>query len=334
MLYADLLSLCSQAGVKAVHADTLRAYVFRRGQYDFSRMIELPKHFQQWLQGHVCFPELHLSHHQVDEDGTHKMLLSLPYGGEVESVLIPTTGRITQCISTQVGCAMGCTFCLTATAGLQRNLHASEMLGQLQQGKSMLGVYPRNIVLMGMGEPLHNYDAVARFIRIASDPAGIAISPRRITLSTSGLVPAIQRMQDDGLPCNLAVSLNASNDAVRDVLMPVNRKYPLAVLMASLRDFSAQSKRKRVLIEYVLIDGVNDAVADAKMLINILDGLACTVNLLPLNTHHGTHYRRSPDTAVNRFWQILSEAGYVAVVRQSRGRNISAACGQLKAEKL
>jgi len=332
MLHADLLDLCQQAGVKAVHADTLRAYIFRRGEYDFSRMRELPKHFQQWLQDHVTLPLVRVSRHETDSDQTQKILLSLPFGGEVESVLIPTAGRVTQCISSQVGCAMGCTFCLTATAGLQRNLHSSEMVAQLMQAKWMLGSYPRNIVLMGMGEPLHNYDAVARLVRIATDPAGMAFSPRRITLSTSGLVPAIVRMHNDCLPCNLAISLNASNDAVRNTLMPVNRKYPLAVLMPVLRDFCGQSKHKRLLVEYVLIDGVNDSLADAHALVDLLDGITCTINLLPLNMHHGTDYRRSPDAAVQQFWQVLSRANYIVVVRQSRGQNISAACGQLKAK--
>ncbi|MDQ6975391.1 MAG: 23S rRNA (adenine(2503)-C(2))-methyltransferase RlmN [Mariprofundaceae bacterium] len=334
MLHGDLLDLCRQAGVKEVHADTLRACIFRRGERDFLSMHGLPKLFTHWLKAHVCHPSVSVLHTQVDTDHTQKMLLRLPYGGEVESVLIPAAGRITQCISSQVGCAMACTFCLTATAGLQRNLHTSEMIAQLMQAKWLMGSYPRNVVLMGMGEPLHNYNAVARFVWIATDPAGIALSPRRITLSTSGLVPAIKRMQADNLPCNLAVSLNASNDTVRNDLMPVNHKYPLSVLMPVLRDFSAQTKRKRVLIEYVLIDGVNDTLKDAMALVDLLADLPCTVNLLPLNTHHGTSYRRSSDAAVQQFWQTLNSAGYVAVVRQSRGQNISAACGQLKAENI
>jgi len=333
MAYDNLLTLCQQAGVKPHHADTLRAWVFRRGERDVSRMVELPRHFQQWLGDHVSWPELRLNCLQQDDDGTQKMLLGLPYGGEIESVLIPTAGRVTQCVSSQVGCAMGCTFCLTATAGLQRDLQTSEMVAQLMQARSVLGAYPRNVVLMGMGEPLHNYDAVARFVRIATDPAGIALSPRRVTLSTSGLVPAIERMTADALPCNLAVSLNASNDAVRDRIMPVNRKYPLASLLSAVRAFAAAgTSRKRVLIEYVLMEGVNDSRADAEALIDLLHGLPCTVNLLPLNMHGGTEFRRSPDDAVQQFWQVLSDASFLAVVRASRGSKISAACGQLKAE--
>jgi 23S rRNA (adenine2503-C2)-methyltransferase len=335
MTHDDLLTLCRQAGVKTHHADVLRAWVFRRGERDFSRMVELPQHFQQWLREHVSWPELRVNRLQQDDDGTQKMLLGLPLGGEIESVLIPAAGRITQCISSQVGCAMGCTFCLTATAGLQRDLQTSEMVAQLMQARTVLGSYPRNVVLMGMGEPLHNYDAVARFVRIATDPAGIALSPRRVTLSTSGLVPAIEQMTDDALPCNLAVSLNASNDAVRDRLMPVNRKYPLASLLSAVRRFAAAgTSRKRVLIEYVLMEGVNDSPADAQALVELLHGLPCTVNLLPLNMHGGTAFRRSPDDAVQRFWQVLSDASFVAVVRASRGNNISAACGQLKAETM
>ncbi|MDQ6979810.1 MAG: 23S rRNA (adenine(2503)-C(2))-methyltransferase RlmN, partial [Mariprofundaceae bacterium] len=283
MAHDDLLRLCEQAGVKVRHVDTLKAWVFRRGERDISRMVELPQHFQQWLSEHVSWPELSVNRWQQDDDGTQKMLLGLPLGGEVESVLIPTAGRVTQCISSQVGCAMGCTFCLTATAGLQRNLHTSEMVAQLMQARTVLGSYPRNVVLMGMGEPLHNYDAVARFVRIATDPAGMALSPRHVTLSTSGLVPAIERMTAEMLPCNLAVSLNASNDTVRDRIMPVNRKYPLASLLSALRAFAtAGTSRKRVLIEYVLMEGVNDSRADAEALVDLLHGLPCTVNLLPL----------------------------------------------------
>ena len=257
------------------------------------------------------------------------MLLRMPGGGEVESVLIPAEGRITQCISTQVGCAMGCGFCLTASMGLVRHLHASEMVAQLMQARRILGEYPRNVVLMGMGEPLHNYAQVARFVRLLTDPAGIALSPRRVTLSTSGLAPAIHRMTEDALPCNLAVSLNASNDAVRNQLMPVNRKYPLPALLQAVRTFAAQSRRRRVLIEYVLIDGVNDAPQHARELAALLHALPCTVNLLPLNSHKGTPYRQSPPERVQAFWRILSKAGFVTVVRAARGDDISAACGQL-----
>lgn len=333
MLYSDLLALCRKAGVKDVHAATLQAYVFRRTESDFSRMTELPQHFKQWLDAHVCWPKAGLHSLQQDVDQTRKMLLTMPLGGEVESVLIPGRGRITQCISSQVGCAMGCTFCLTATAGLMRNLQAFEMVAQLMQAQSMLGRYPRNIVLMGMGEPLHNYEEVDRFVRIVTDPAGVAISPRRLTLSTSGLVPAIRRMTAEKLPCNLAVSLNAANDAVRNRLMPINKKYPLALLMDAVRDFVAQHARKRVLMEYVLIDGINDSDADADQLIVLVADVSCTVNLLPLNAHAGTDFRPSPAAKVQQFWQRLTNAGLLAVVRQSRGQNISAACGQLKVDR-
>ncbi len=325
----DLQALCRQAGVKAIHAERVQAALFRYAEQDMSAIEGLPKGFAQWLMRHTSWPRARLLDLRRAEDGTRKMLLAMPGGGEVESVLIPAQGRITQCISTQIGCAMGCAFCLTARMGLRRNLDVAEMMAQFWQARWLLGEYPRNVVLMGMGEPLHNYDAVARFVHLLTDPAGIALSPRRVTVSTAGLVPAIERMCEDALPCNLAVSLNASNDALRDRIMPVNRKYPLAMLLRSVRRFAAGGGRRRVLIEYVLMAGVNDELTHADELAVLLQGLPCTINLLPLNMHVGTKFRRPSDAQVVAFRNRLLDAGFVAVVRASRGDDISAACGQL-----
>lgn len=287
---------------------------------------------QEYLAGRSGRLRLGCIRRQQAADGTIKLLLGLPDGSMVESVLIPARGRLTQCISTQVGCAVGCRFCLTASAGLTRDLSAAEIVAQVMTGRQESDGNIRNLVLMGMGEPLHNYDEVAHFIRIATDPQGMAFSPNRVTLSTAGLVPGIRRMIDDDLPCNLAVSLNATTDAVRERIMPINRKYPIAALMHAVRAYIAARGNRRVLIEYVLLAGVNDTPADAERLCALLAGMECTVNLLPFNAHPGSAFNPPDASTVSAFRAVLVEAGMVAVVRESRGRDISAACGQLKTE--
>jgi len=332
MNHTALLGLCHAAGVKAVHADTLNAYMFRRGISDWHAMPELPQALRDYLDVSVDVLKPSIVANQQAEDGTRKILLRMPDGKEVESVLIPAAGRLTQCVSTQVGCAIGCKFCLTATAGLTRHLSTAEIMAQVFTARHIMGEPVRNIVLMGMGEPLHNYDAVADFVRLVTDPQGMAFSPRRVTLSTAGLVPAIYRLIEDELPCSLAISLNATTDVIRSDIMPINQKYPLAELLKAVRCYVEQHGRKRVLIEYVLLGGVNDTLDDAKRLVDLLDGLASTVNLLPFNVFEGSAFQRPERAHVEAFRAELSKAGFVAVVRESRGRDISAACGQLKTE--
>ncbi len=332
MEHTDLVALCHSAGVKPVHADRLNAWVFRHGVTDIHDIPELPQNLYGYLSRHVGQLNPDCIANQIADDGTHKILLRMPDGKEVETVLIPGPGRLTQCISTQVGCAVGCRFCLTATAGLTRNLSAAEMVSQVMLARKESEIGVRNLVLMGMGEPLHNYDEVARFIRIVTDPMGLAFSPRRVTLSTSGLVPAIYRMIEDALPCNLAVSLNATTDKIRSSIMPINSKYPIAELMRAVRNYIGAKSRKRVLIEYIMLKGVNDSIDDAARLCALLEGLGCTVNLLPFNPFPGTAYQRPDDVTVSKFHAHLSKAGLVVVVRESRGDEISAACGQLKTE--
>jgi len=247
----------------------------------------------------------------------------------VETVMIPTNDRLTQCISTQAGCALGCQFCLTATGGLRRNLRSGEMVAQVMTGWQQFGQRARNLVLMGMGEPMHNFDAVAQFVRLVTDPAGMAYSPRRVTLSTVGVVPGIMRLIEEKLPCSLAISLNATTDAVRDRLMPVNRKYPIRKLVEAMHSFAYAFPRRRMLVAYVLLAGVNDTPEDADRLVALLDGLPCTVNLLPFNPWPEAPWQRPDDAVVNRFRSQLSQANLVAVVRESRGEEIAAACGQL-----
>ncbi len=330
---SDLERLCDEAGVKKVHADRLRAAVFRRGLTDVAAMGDLPSALRQHLARRMDFSLPQVRASQRSADGTEKMLLAMRDGSEVETVLIPAAGRLTQCISTQVGCAMGCTFCLTATAGLVRHLQAEEMIMQVFVAWRARGQRPRNLVLMGMGEPLHNYEQVARFLRIATDAKGLAFSPNRVTLSTAGLVPAIRRLQQDRLPCNLAVSLNATTDEVRSRIMPINRKYPISMLLDALSDYVSARGGKRVLVEYVMLAGINDSLDDAYRLRDMVGSLDCTVNLLPFNEHAGSAFRRPDEERVSAFRAILVEAGIVAVVRDSRGRDISAACGQLLTQR-
>ncbi len=337
MSHADLIHLCENAGVKPVHADRLNAAVFRYGIADPAAIRELPQKLYDYLAQHIDTLQPSLIADQVAIDGTRKMLLAMPDANglpkhEVETVLIPGPNRLTQCVSTQVGCAVGCQFCLTATAGLTRNLTAAEMVAEVMVVRKLSDQEIRNIVLMGMGEPLHNYEEVAKFVRIATDPMGMAFSPKRVTLSTSGLVPGIYRMIEDELPCNLAVSLNATTDEVRDQIIPINIKYPIAELMAAVRDYIKAKDKKRVLIEYVMLKGINDSLEDAHRLVELLDGLGCTVNLLPFNPFAGNPFERPDDATVTAFRTVLVQADMVAVVRESRGDEISAACGQLKTE--
>ncbi len=329
----QLIALCEAAGAKPVHAEKLLAYIFRRGIHDPDKMPDIPGELRGFLKKHSQPLSIEVVAEQQAKDGTRKLLLTMPDGKNIETVLIPGTGRLTQCISTQVGCAIGCKFCLTATAGLTRNLIAAEMVAQVQTAQELSENKVRNLVLMGMGEPLHNFDEVAQFIRIAADPLGMAFSPRRITLSTAGLVPGIYRMIEEKLPCSLAVSLNATTDEARSRIMPINRRYPIAKLLQAIRDYIAAHGRKRVLIEYVLLAGVNDTVEDAERLCGMLRDIDTTVNLLPLNVSPGSQFKTPTDASVTRFRSILSDAGFVAVVRKSRGQDISAACGQLKAEQ-
>ena len=327
---AGLEALCREAGVKPIHAEALLAHVFRHGGRDPAAIPGLPRRLAAWLTERDTPLALHLVRDERASDGTRKMLLAMPDGKRVETVLIPGQGRLTQCVSTQVGCAMDCAFCLTARGGLERNLTTEEMVAQVLAAERLHGQRPRNLVLMGMGEPLHNFDAVARFVRIATEPKGLAFSPRRVTLSTVGHVPGIRRMIEERLPCNLALSLNATDDATRARIMPVNRRWPIAEVLEWTRRFSRLG-RKRVLIEYVLLAGVNDSDENARRLLELLADIPCVINLLPFNPHPGADFARPSEARVSAFRRILVDAGRIAVVRESRGREISAACGQLKA---
>jgi 23S rRNA (adenine2503-C2)-methyltransferase len=330
----EFLTPLHDAGAKPLHVErVVRAWLAGRSVETGSS----PPQSQLSARVRALLPELEARLERVAQvvsehpsaDGSCRMLVRLADGATIETVLLP---RNAQCVSTQVGCAVGCTFCLTATAGLTRNLTAAEMVLQILGAERIAGMRPRNLVLMGMGEPLHNYDEVARFLAIVTDPKGMAFSPNRVTLSTAGLVPAIRRLLEDDLPCNLAVSLNATTDAVRSQIMPINRKYPLAELLETIRDYVRMRGGKRVLIEYVMLAGINDSLADAERLCALLAGIDSTVNLLPFNEFPGNPYTRPSDAQVSAFRQVLVDHSLVAVVRESRGRDISAACGQLRTE--
>lgn len=330
--YTALIHICEQLDVSPVHAKKIMGKVFRYGEFDLENIPDFPKKLLHWLQENTSLTLPEIIANQQAEDTTQKFLMRMADNKDVESVLIPAEGRMTQCISSQVGCAIGCEFCLTATAGLTRNLTTAEMMQQVLIAKQTLGYFPRNIVMMGMGEPLHNYEHVAQFVRMVTHELGMALSPRRVTISTAGLVPAIYRMLDDDLPCSLAVSLNATTNQTRNQIMPINQKYPLEDLLAVMHKYVGARNKKRILIEYVLLAGINDSVNDAKRLRDIALSLGCTVNILPFNPFMGSRFTRPTDEVVDMFRNYLNDAGVVAVVRISKGRDISAACGQLKTE--
>jgi 23S rRNA (adenine2503-C2)-methyltransferase len=266
-------------------------------------------------------------------DGTRKFLLELGDSRRIEAVFIPDTPSMTFCISTQVGCAMACAFCLTGQMGLARHLTAGEIAGQVRVLAAATGLLDRpfNIVLMGMGEPLHNYDSTMKALRILHAEHGLAVSPRRITLSTVGIVPALERLAHEPLMPNLAVSLHATTDEQRTRLVPPNRKYPLDDILDACRRFPLK-RRNRITFEYVLLDGVNDTPEDARRLVRLLSGLKAKVNLIPLNPAAGIPFDRPSDARVDRFAQILADRHLTVSVRKSRGQDIRAACGQLIVE--
>lgn len=282
-----------------------------------------------------------VSRRQDSIDGTRKWLLRLDDGQEVEAVHIPEEDRGALCISSQVGCTLTCRFCHTGTQRLVRNLEPGEIVGQVMLARDTLGDWTAppggrrltNIVLMGMGEPLYNYDNVARAMRIVMDHEGIGLSRRRITLSTSGVVPAIRHCGEE-LGVNLAISLHAVTDALRDEIVPINRKYPIADLLAACRDYPGANNARRITFEYVMLKGVNDTPADARELVRLLRGLPAKVNLIPFNPWPGAPYECSTPAAIAAFSRIVLDAGYSSPVRTPRGRDIQAACGQLKSDSV
>jgi 23S rRNA (adenine2503-C2)-methyltransferase len=330
---SELESALEARGCERFHARQLYRWIYKRGVVDFEKMTDLSKDLRARLAAdfEVVTPVLLSDLRSID--GTRKFVLELADHRRIEAVFIPDTPAMTFCISTQVGCAMGCGFCLTGKMGLVRNLTAGEIAGQvrlLADATRMLD-HPFNIVLMGMGEPLHNYDPTMKALRILHSEHGLAVSPRRVTLSTVGIVPGLQRLAKEPLMPNLAISLHATTDEQRSELVPPNRKYPLAEILETCRRFPLK-RRSRITFEYVMLDGVNDTPEDARRLARLLSGIKAKVNLIPLNPAPGIPFERPPDERIDRFAQILADRHFTVSVRKSRGQDIRAACGQLIVE--
>jgi 23S rRNA (adenine2503-C2)-methyltransferase len=329
----ELETVVRTMGLPAFRGRQIFQWIHQRGVSDFAAMTNLPQPLRQELATRGSIPEPVLDTKQVSSDGTTKFLLRLADGRRIEAVYIPDTPAQTFCISTQVGCAMACGFCLTGKMGLVRNLTVGEIVGQVRVLARETGLADAafNIVLMGMGEPLHNYDATMKALRIITDTDGLAVPQRRITLSTVGVLPGLKKLAQEEIMPNLAISLHATTDEQRDILAPINRKYKLEELMDACREFPLR-RRSRITFEYVLLDQVNDTPEDARRLAHLLEGIQAKVNLLPLNEAEGIPYKRPSDDRVNAFAAILADRDITVSVRKSRGRDIRAACGQLLVE--
>jgi 23S rRNA (adenine2503-C2)-methyltransferase len=325
-----LLRFAREACLPRYRADQLIHWMYERYASDVAEITEFSKTLRTSLEGMAYIGGLKLVSRLSAHDGTEKFLFSLEDGNTIESVLIPDRDRLTLCVSSQAGCAMGCRFCLTGELGFIRDLKAHEIVDQVLSVNRMLrpGRKVTNIVLMGMGEPLANFDEVVEALWRIS--LFVGISKRKITLSTAGLVPCMAAFAEKAPEVNLAVSLNAASDSVRNEIMPVNRRYPLVSLLDACRSYPL-SPRRRITFEYVLIDGVNDSGGDARGLVKILRGIRCKVNLIPLNPHDGSDLKRPRDERVRAFQNILTGSNMTALIRESKGQDIRAACGQLKA---
>jgi len=328
-LEAELL----ERGHESFRARQLFAWIYRRGVTDIEAMTDLSRELRTTLGSNFTLTTPSIVNRERSSDGTEKFLLRLADGRQIESVFIPDTPSMTFCISTQVGCAMACAFCLTGKMGLVRNLTAGEIVGQVRVLAHAVDLRDRafNIVLMGMGEPLHNYDATMKALRILADEHGFALPPRRVTLSTVGLLPALERLAREPIMPNLAISLHAPTDVLRGELVPLNKKYGIAEVIDACKRFPVR-KRSRITFEYVLLAGVNDRPEDARQLAKLLAGVKSKVNLIPLNAAPGIPFERPSDAAIDRFAKVLAERGVTVSVRKSRGRDIRAACGQLIVE--
>ncbi len=327
----------AEFGAEPFRARQLWHWIYRRGATDFAVMTSLSKPFRDQLAARYVLQRPAISRALASVDGTRKWLLRFAGGEEVETVHIPDDDRGTLCVSSQVGCTLTCSFCHTGTQRLVRNLASEEIVGQVMIARDALGEWPSpqddrqvtNIVLMGMGEPLYNYENVAAALRIVMDGEGLSISRRKITLSTAGVVPMIRRCGGE-LAVNLAVSLHAVRDDIRDRLVPLNRKYPIAELLEACRSYPGASNARRITFEYVMLKGINDSPGDARELVRLVAGIPAKVNLIPFNPWPGAPYECSTDAAIKIFSDIVFAAGYSAPVRTPRGRDILAACGQLK----
>ena len=333
MALADAEAFAVAQGWPRFRGEQVWRWVHEKGARDFDEMSNLPREARAELAERAQIGTLAVAEVQTSHDGTRKLRLVTRDGHSIESVIIPDGDKTTQCISSQVGCAVDCQFCATAKLGLKRNLDAGEIVDQVYLARRLLAeVDPdrriTNIVYMGMGEPLHNYDNLITSLRILTHDKGAKLSQRRITVSTSGLVPKLERLGGETVRPNLAVSLNAPNDAIRDEIMPINRKWNIAKLMAALKAYPLE-QRRRITFEYVLLAGVNDSLADAAQLARLLRGVKCKVNLIPYNPHPEAGYARPAKSAIDGFQNECKRLGLPTYLRTPRGDDIDAACGQL-----
>jgi 23S rRNA (adenine2503-C2)-methyltransferase len=336
-----LIAAGTPAGAAKMRVGQVWQWVYHWGVRDFAVMTNLAKDYRALLaeRFEIALPEVVTR--QISADGTRKYLVRIAGGHEVETVYIPEEGRGTLCISSQVGCTLTCSFCHTGTQKLVRNLTAGEIVGQVMLARDDLGEWPEpgqgsiadrqvsNVVLMGMGEPLYNFDAVRDAMRVVMDGEGIALGRRRITLSTSGVVPEIARCATE-IGCQLAISFHATTDAVRDVLVPINKRWNIATLLDTLREYPRLSNSERITFEYVMLKDVNDSDADARRLVKLIAGIPAKINLIPFNEWPGAPYQRSDWERIEAFADIIFKAGYASPIRTPRGEDIMAACGQLK----
>jgi len=331
---ARLVGFFADIGEKPFRAKQLLRWMHQFGEADFSKMSDLAKPLREKLAASAVIEAPRVVSDATAADGTRKWLIDVGNGNAVETVFIPETDRGTLCVSSQAGCALDCKFCSTGKQGFNRNLSTAEIIGQLWIANKALGAVPRgervvsNVVMMGMGEPLANFDNVVAAMRLMLDDNAYGLSRRRVTLSTSGIVPAIDRLRDT-CPVALAVSLHAPDDALRDVLVPINRKYPLAELLSACRRYLDKAPRDFLTFEYVMLEGVNDGAEHARQLIRLVREVSCKFNLIPFNPFLNSGFKRSSPEAIRRFAEILISAGLVVTTRKTRGDDIDAACGQL-----
>ena len=331
---AGLTDFFAAHGEKPFRAKQVLRWMHRFGQSDFDAMTDLAKSLREKLKTLAQVVPPAIVSDRLSDDGTRKFLFDVGGGNAIETVFIPEDGRGTLCISTQAGCALDCSFCSTGKQGFNRNLTVAEIIGQLWQANRLLGADPKgdrvisNVVLMGMGEPLANYENTLTALRLMLDDNAYGLSRRRVTVSTSGLVPVMDRLGDE-CAVALAVSLHAPNDVLRDELVPINQKYPLHALMAACKRYLVKAPRDFVTFEYVMLDGVNDSDAQARELLALTADVPCKFNLIPFNPFPASPYRRSPSPRIRRFAEILMDAGVVTTTRKTRGDDIDAACGQL-----
>lgn len=328
-----------QMGEKAFRANQLWEWVYNKGARSFDDMTSISLAFRERLKENYNLDRPAISVAKQSIDGTSKWLLKMQDGSEIETVHIPDEDRGALCVSSQVGCSLTCSFCHTGTQNLVRNLTAQEIVGQFMLARDQLNDWPSkkenrivsNVVMMGMGEPLLNYANVAKALKIIMDGEGLALSKRRITLSTSGIVPLIEQCGHE-LGVNLAISLHAVTDELRDVLVPINKKFPIKDLLEACRNYPPGGNARRITFEYVMLNGINDSDADARRLVTLLKGIPAKVNLIPFNKWPGSNYERSSGNRIRAFSKIVEDAGYSSPVRTPRGEDILAACGQLKSE--